>query len=644
MSSKAQKILGGEMYWRESKNQTNTLDSRDTLELILYSKNVLLESQWEVVYFYGVSNGIFYGGATLIRTLDEYELKNENNVCTSQNGIKVFRQSYKGLMVPVGGNFLDTKGTEIVFDRYLRDNLLSNINGAGTESFSLVTQIKKFEGIDLISPSLQPKPTENFMVCKGKEFKIDASTFNQDDYEIKYSIGQPVKGYTKLNAEDGISFNFKPKLSYLNWAKGYSKKKPFGKGSSLKINPKTGLITGKSNENGIFGFSIRFEQVDKKGKVIGFATKEMFIMSYDCPTKTNLIKPQILKNGQIIKNVDICPGEKITFNVPLDNSINYQWKKDKIAIPFQNQETLTISEEGNYSIIISSRDNCMLPSESESVNVTVKPITPIINSKDGDEIFFRDCAGIDIKLTLKNNINNYDVEWSEVRYLKDSILQVSKEFLIKSFPIGAIQVYAKYLNTGCGTSPKSNAVVVYSLPPGKLNFPTSNWKKDTIIYICPYNDHFFEIPEFFDFDLPKYTLFLNDEPINYVLGNKFLFEGKYYFKIGYEGCTEVTNNFYVKFDDDCFVKKNGIFLPNIFSPNNDGLNDSLDLFNIVNFPELEILIYDRWGKLIFYNKGYTEKFDGTFEGKPLPEGFYSYRLIYNDGYLDDMLGSLELRR
>ncbi|CAI8307431.1 MAG: Uncharacterised protein [Owenweeksia sp. TMED14] len=62
-------------------------------------------------------------------------------------------------------------------------------------------------------------------------------------------------------------------------------------------------------------------------------------------------------------------------------------------------------------------------------------------------------------------------------------------------------------------------------------------------------------------------------------------------------------------------------LPNVFSPNNDGLNDFyFPLVNNVDWIEWEV--FSRNGQKLFQSTSLTEKWDGTQFGKKLPEGVY----------------------
>ena len=69
-----------------------------------------------------------------------------------------------------------------------------------------------------------------------------------------------------------------------------------------------------------------------------------------------------------------------------------------------------------------------------------------------------------------------------------------------------------------------------------------------------------------------------------------------------------------------------VYLPTGFSPNGDGTNDRFTpLLGSGALALTELNIYDRWGELL-WQKSTTEQlaWDGTFRGKPLPNGVYAY--------------------
>jgi gliding motility-associated-like protein len=80
-----------------------------------------------------------------------------------------------------------------------------------------------------------------------------------------------------------------------------------------------------------------------------------------------------------------------------------------------------------------------------------------------------------------------------------------------------------------------------------------------------------------------------------------------------------------------------LVIPNGITPNGDGINDVWVIDNIDKFPNVEVEIYNRWGELLFYSKGYppSERWDGTYKGKKLPTGTYYYVIKLNDPILTE---------
>ena len=70
---------------------------------------------------------------------------------------------------------------------------------------------------------------------------------------------------------------------------------------------------------------------------------------------------------------------------------------------------------------------------------------------------------------------------------------------------------------------------------------------------------------------------------------------------------------------------------NVITPNNDGMNDFLEFDDLERYPENELTIFNRWGGVVYEKKGYQqdgERWDGTMNQNPLPEGVYFYILRY----------------
>ena len=65
-------------------------------------------------------------------------------------------------------------------------------------------------------------------------------------------------------------------------------------------------------------------------------------------------------------------------------------------------------------------------------------------------------------------------------------------------------------------------------------------------------------------------------------------------------------------------------IPNIFSPNGDGVHDKWEILYLNTYPGSTVDIYNRYGQLIFHSEGYNVPWDGTINGNPVPIGTYYY--------------------
>jgi gliding motility-associated-like protein len=69
----------------------------------------------------------------------------------------------------------------------------------------------------------------------------------------------------------------------------------------------------------------------------------------------------------------------------------------------------------------------------------------------------------------------------------------------------------------------------------------------------------------------------------------------------------------------------GVFIPNAFTPNNDGVNDVYYIPD-ANFTRFEFSVYDRWGNRVYYSDTPSFRWNGDSGGKQLPSGVYVFVL------------------
>ncbi len=82
--------------------------------------------------------------------------------------------------------------------------------------------------------------------------------------------------------------------------------------------------------------------------------------------------------------------------------------------------------------------------------------------------------------------------------------------------------------------------------------------------------------------------------------------------------------------DTVQVNMEGIlYVPNTFTPNNDGVNDFFEIKG-ENINEFQLWIYNRWGEEIYYTNVMTDYWDGYYKGKLSQVDGYNWEIRYSD--------------
>jgi gliding motility-associated-like protein len=96
-------------------------------------------------------------------------------------------------------------------------------------------------------------------------------------------------------------------------------------------------------------------------------------------------------------------------------------------------------------------------------------------------------------------------------------------------------------------------------------------------------------------------------------------------------------------DEICIVvtKNCDVFIPNSFTPNGD-IDNEYFMPKGYGFSQIDLVIFDKWGKVIFNENNTTLGWDGKYNGVICPQGIYIYQVtvralsgkeIYKTGHL-----------
>jgi gliding motility-associated-like protein len=105
-------------------------------------------------------------------------------------------------------------------------------------------------------------------------------------------------------------------------------------------------------------------------------------------------------------------------------------------------------------------------------------------------------------------------------------------------------------------------------------------------------------------------------------------------------CGDVTDAVFIN-----LIKEDKLFIPNVFTPNGDGIHDDFKIEGPV-YDGYDLAIFDRWGRRLFSSRDITQSWDGQLRGVDCPAGvyFYALRVLNCDRDLAYKAGSVTLVR
>jgi gliding motility-associated-like protein len=92
----------------------------------------------------------------------------------------------------------------------------------------------------------------------------------------------------------------------------------------------------------------------------------------------------------------------------------------------------------------------------------------------------------------------------------------------------------------------------------------------------------------------------------------------------------LTNQFNCKLKDSINVMDNCppiVYLPNAITPGSNNGDKAYKVFGR-NFTNFQILVFSRWGEVIYKSNDRYEVWDGTYRGEPMPIGVYPYVITF----------------
>jgi gliding motility-associated-like protein len=324
-----------------------------------------------------------------------------------------------------------------------------------------------------------------------------------------------------------------------------------------------------------------------------------------------IIQPDVLLANEVITwvtchsfsdgDIDINPSGG---NLPY----NYTWYNSQFALSSQNQDLLAFPSDV-YHLELRDSLNCLtelyipLP-QPDPLNITYSKAD--VTCAGGSD------ATIDIEVTGGNPA--YTFTWSNLATSED----------LTDIPFGEYQV----LVNDTKNCTDSLTIAINEPNPITIDFETTSvscedQKDGTILAMPKGGTGTFS----YLWSNLKETPFVDN-----LLGGDYTVTAT-----DIVGCTGTSTTFLSTEPISCIIP------PNAFTPNKDAYNDTWFLKNISIYPEMNIQIFNKWGKQVFEASNTYEEWDGVFHGVPLPSETYYYIIVLNQ-QIDPVKGTVTIIR
>ncbi len=319
---------------------------------------------------------------------------------------------------------------------------------------------------------------------------------------------------------------------------------------------------------------------------------------------------------EIVANGDhFCLGDTLQLSVSTINSATYLWNgPDEFSSNFQNTQvnTLNYNNEGLY-IVNGDIGSCVVEPDSIYIYIFPSPSVEI------DPAFSEICLGESISLEASGAINYV---WST--------LETTQTIDVSPITNENYYVMGKDENNCKDTAMAQ--ITVKPLPELTISpNPVTIFDGDIItLYVFS--------------DLPNTDFLWSTGSINNNITVSPTSITNYQVTGVSDGCsstTEVTVKVKLTHFQECTI-----YMPNSFTPDNDGLNDIL-IPKMFNAEIVSFTIFNRWGQKIFESNRSDYGWDGTYLGQPALEDTYGYRIRYiqaDTGELKQIVGAVSLIR
>lgn len=354
----------------------------------------------------------------------------------------------------------------------------------------------------------------------------------------------------------------------------------------------------------------------------------------------------------------------------------YQWYRNGVALPDDTLSAFTVQISGDYQVRVSDGDDDVL---SDIVRVRKVGLEKPTSTSPGGTI----CEGTSRRLTLTGKGDGVTVQWfrngQALAGETDTMLFVNEAgaYHIELY-VGSCSVASDAFNLSVAELPIASIHVADESPlcHGTYTTLTANHSDDdtyTYLWSTGETTRSIEVDVAGEYrliltnaagcaDTASVTVAFREPPLTPYIPDtmmclresgplQLLAPGGYvaYEWVGVDGAGQEveitapgTYTLRVQDENGCWAATSFVVrqscaevnIPNMFSPNGDGRNDTWEISGLEYDQQMEVFVVDRNGMEVFRSRGYATPWNGTFRGKLVPVGayFYSIRMTSGEHY------------
>ncbi len=325
----------------------------------------------------------------------------------------------------------------------------------------------------------------------------------------------------------------------------------------------------------------------------------------------------------VSSNAPLCEGEELEISVLASaQAFEYLLASEESIVsssPNLSLENLTQEDSGDYFVSIFD-GFCW--SEQELVEVQVDFIPNLVATVVDSSL---SCDGTSAILQSLND-PSYFGEWTSSAAGVNIVAPNANQSTVLGLEEGSIYDFVWSLsNPGCGVYSSATQRIFVPEVPMALPDVYEVVAGDPVDLEVQLNDEESEFEvEISMFDVPDFGTWniVGGDVVEYRPEIDFFGVDQFIYLRCFEDCPQRCDTALVKVDVDPFLG-----IPDIITPNGDGVNDALRIEGLDRVPEHRFIVHNRWGSVVFEAENYQNDWQGTHKGEALPSGTYFYTFI-----------------